>query len=42
MYHIEHIYKLIDLPILVTGNVLSLADKDSINMNGMVHIHTVK
>lgn len=29
-------------PTLATGNVLSLADKDRINMNGTIHKHTVK
>lgn len=31
-----------NLPTLVTGNVLSLADKDSININGTIHKQTVK
>lgn len=32
----------VNLPSLIIGNVLSLADKDSINKNGTIHKHTVK
>lgn len=31
-----------NLPTLATGNVLSLADKESMNINGTIHKHTVK
>lgn len=36
------IVKVFNLPTFETGNVLSLADKDIMNINGTIHKHTVK
>lgn len=34
--------KVSNLPTLVVGKVLSLADNDNINIKGTIHKHTVK